>query len=128
MADITPNVAFRIGNDPGEDDGSLRTATWTNLNGANNTGVAIKFPQHSDRTVQVTGCFNAGTIVIEGSNDGSTYANLTDPSAGAASFTAAGIKQLVEAPLFVRPKVVANGAATDVAVTMLLRRNSPLTR
>ena len=128
MADITPNVAFKIGNDPGEDDGSLRTATWTNLNGANNTGVAIKFPQHSDRTVQLVGCINAATVVIQGSNDGTNYANCTDSTGAVASFTALGIKQLVEAPLFVRPHMPVNNIASDVSVVMLLRRNSPLTR
>lgn len=128
MANINPTMNIRVGTGAGEDDLSLQLATWTNLNGANNVGTAIIMPQHSDRCVQITGCFNAATVVIEGSNDGTTYANLTAPDGSAASFTAPGIKQLVEVPLYVRPNMPVNNIASDVSVKMLLRRNVPLTR
>jgi hypothetical protein len=128
MATIVPNMNFRVGTGPKEDDQSLILASWANLNGANNVGTPVLFAQWADRSVQLTGCFNTGTVVIEGSNDGTNYSNLSDMNGNAVAFTAAGLRQIVEAPLYARPRVVANGAATDVGVTLLLRRNSPLTR
>lgn len=128
MADIKPTMNIRVGQNPQEDDGSLVLATWQNLNGANNTGSPVRFSHHSDKTVQLTGCFNTATIVMEGSNDGVTYANLTDRVNNTLSFTVAGLKAINESPLWVRPRVVANGAATDVVAKMLMRRPGPLTR
>ena len=128
MATIAPTMNIRVGTGPQEDDLSVLTASWANMNGANNTGNFVIHLQHSDRSVQMTGCFNTATVVIEGSNDGLTYANLTDPTGAALAFTTPAIKQITEVPLYTRPRVVANGAVTDVGVAMLLRRNSPLTR
>lgn len=128
MAAIAPNMNIRVGTNIQEDDGSLIVVTWPNLNGANNTGAPVLFPQHSDKTVQLTGCFNTATIVIEGSNDGTNYSNLTDRVGNVVSFTAAGLKSIMDSPLYVRPKVATNGAATDVEATMLMRRPGKLTR
>lgn len=128
MAAIAPTMNIRVGVNPGEDDGSLVLASWANLNGANNTGNPVSFPHHADKCIQLTGCFNTANVVVEGSNDGATYANLTDRVGNTVLFTAPGIKTISDSPLFVRPKVATNGAVTDVGAALLMRRVPQLTR
>jgi hypothetical protein len=129
MATIAPTMNIRVGANPGEDDLSLILVTWPNLNSANNVGAVVCFPQHSDRSIQFTGTFNNVTATLEGSNDGVNFNTLTDASGTAISVTSASLKQIVEAPLFVRPNVVTNaGVNTDIKASLLLRRNGRLTR
>ena len=126
---ITPTMNIRVGTGVQEDDLSLILVTWPNLNSTNSQGTAVMLPQHSDRTVQFLGTFNGCTAVLEGSNDGTNYKTLTDAAGSAISTTASSLKQVTEAPLYVRPNVNTNaGVATDMACVMLLRRNGRLTR
>jgi hypothetical protein len=129
MATIKPNMNIRVGVNPGEDDGSLILVTWTNLNTANSVGSAVCLPQHSDRSIQFSGTFNNVTAVLEGSNDGVNFNTLTDASGVALSVTSKSLKQVLEAPLWVRPNVNTNaGVNTDLSATLFLRRNGRLTR
>jgi hypothetical protein len=75
------------------------------------TGAAVSMARFPDRTVQVSGDFTtSGACVIEGSNDGTNYFTLTDPTGAALSFTAAGMKLIVENPLYIRPRATAGTA------------------
>lgn len=126
---VNPAMNIRVGINPGEDDGSLILVTWCNLNSTQWLGAPVQLPQHSDRTVQIANTFNGATVVLEGSNDGVNYKTLTDAAGGALSATAALLKQVTEAPLFVRPNANTSvGIATAIDVSLLLRRNVPLTR
>jgi hypothetical protein len=107
----------------GTGDGSLKLATWDNLDEADTAPPAIEFQEWGDRSVQVVGTFSGGTVVIEGSNDGATYATLTDPHDTPLSFTATGLMQIVEIPMFIRPRVTL-GSGVDVDVYILMRRTS----
>lgn len=119
MATKTATITDAMG------DGSAQLVTWT-LTGTDD-GAPLQFGQWADRSVQVgiTGDnFNAGTVVLEGSNDGVTWTTLRDPSSTALSFTAAGLKQVLEAVAYIRPR--ATVAVTTVNVILFARRNNPM--
>lgn len=99
-------------------------ATWTGiLNG--DSGEPVAMPGSADRSAQVTGTFGAGgSLRIEGSNDGTNYYALNDPQGSALNITAAGIKGIIEATRFIRPRATAGDGTTSLTVTMLLRRNT----
>ena len=90
--------------------GNASMVTWTNVV-TGNTGSPIENPTFSDRSVQVTGTFGGATCTIEGSNDGTNWATLTDPAGVATTFTAAGLKQILQVTRYIRPNVSA-GAGT----------------
>jgi len=76
----------------------------------------------SDRSVQVEGTFGAGgTVVIEGSNDGTNWHTLKDPFSVAISFTATGLAQVTEISRYVRPRVSGGDGTTSVTITIVMR-------
>lgn len=91
--------------------------------GQNDDGDPVEMIGSSDRSVQVTGTFGSGgTIVLEGSNDGTNYETLTDPQGNDVSFQAAGLVQVIELTRYVRPRVTAGDGTTDLDVHFLLKR------
>lgn len=95
--------------------------TWTALaNG--DSGSAVVAPMFPDRTIQVFGTFGTGgTVVIEGSLDGTNYATLTDQSDNALSFTAAKIEAIAPVTLYIRPRVTAGDGTTALTVILLAK-------
>lgn len=86
------------------------------------TGDSIEFVGAPDRSVQVSGTFGAGgTVVIEGSLDGTNYYTLTDPQGNALSVTAAKIEAITELVTRIRPRVTAGDGTTALAITILTR-------
>lgn len=71
-------------------------------------------------TVQVKGTFGvAGSVSIEGSNDGgTTWVTIFDNrGAGAAlTFTAAGLRSVNDRPVLIRPNVTAGDGTTALTV------------
>jgi hypothetical protein len=61
-------------------------------------------------------------VLIEGSNDGSTFATLSDPQGVAISKTAAALSQISQVTRFIRPRVSAGDGTTSITVTLLARR------
>lgn len=106
--------------------GYLENATailWETLTTTNDTGQALQMGGSTIRSVQITGTFGAGgTVVLEGSNDGTNYVTLTDPQGNALSKTAAGIEAIQEITRYIRPRVTAGDGTTDLDVTMLVVR------
>lgn len=108
-----------------------RTATKTNVAGGcvvswaaianNDTGSPEDFTGAADRSVQVTGTFDSGTVTIEGSNDGTNYVTLTNMQGDALTFTAAGLRIVQELTRFIRPKLTGAGGSGVVAVHMMAR-------
>lgn len=122
MATVTPTNDGNIAGD-----GSVAMFTWTPLTTHDADGSAVELIPWADRCVQVTGTFGAGgTVVIEGSNDNSNWATLYHAQGSAASFTAAGVRQIVETPRYVRPRVTAGDGTTSLTVSMTLRRANPM--
>lgn len=91
--------------------------TWAGLaNG--DVGTWVRAEALIDAVVQVKGTFGSGgTVVLQGSLDGSTPVALTDPLGNALSFTAAGLKAVLENVAWVRPSVTAGDGSTDLTVT-----------
>lgn len=88
--------------------------TWTGLAGTADVGSAEQLARFSDKTVTATGTFG-GTVVIQGSNDGTNWFTLTDQNAQSLSYTGAGGGLIAENPRYIRPAVTA-GTVTSVTV------------
>lgn len=85
-------------------------------------GQPIELANFADRSMQVVGTFGAGGKVrIEGSNNGTDYAPLTDPQGNDLDLTAAKIEAVSEVVRWVRLRVVAGDGTTSLTVTMLLK-------
>src|SRR6266704_1014283 len=118
MATITPTFSKIRGPAGGID---AVVATWTPFAASGDVGQALQRTDLVDRSVQVTGTFSGATIVFEGSNDGTNYFTLSNPTGTALSFTAAGLMQVTEATAWVRPRVTA-GSGASLTVTLIARR------
>lgn len=93
---------------------------WETLTNGD-TGSPLLCPHLADKSIQVTGTFGSGgTVVLEGSNDGSNWETLNDPQGTAISFTAAGMYQVLENTKMIRPSVTAGDGTTDLDVTMVV--------
>lgn len=86
---------------------------------------AIELVEYADRSVQVVGTFNGGTLTVEGSNDGTNWVVLTDPQGNNLTITAARLEQIQELTRFIRPRVSA-GTGVDLDVFFVLRRASSI--
>lgn len=104
----------------GSSDDRVYISTWTIASG--DTCEPVFKPATRDRCVQVFGTFGGATVTIEGSNEVDHYSALKELLGGAASFTTAGIKQLLEIPLRVKPVISGGGATTSLTVIIVQRR------
>ena len=96
-------------------------AAWVALPN-NEDGEPIPFGQYTDKSVQVSGTFGAGgSLRLEGSNDGVTWAVLTDPQGNDLNITTAKIEMVTEATAYVRPRVTSGDVTTALTVHMLLK-------
>lgn len=93
---------------------------WETLTTTNDTGSPVQLARMTDRTIQVTGTFGAGgTVVIEGSLDGTNYYTLNDLQGTALSITAAKIEGVSEVVTYIRPRVTAGDGTTDLDVFLV---------
>lgn len=102
-----------------------KTAAWAAMaNGDDGEPLPIDtIAQYLDRTFQIVGTFGTGgTVVIEGTNDGTNWATLDDPNGVPLSITSAGIYQVIQVTYKMRPRVTAGDGTTSLVVTGLLRR------
>lgn len=88
--------------------------------GNGDTGTAVAMSGGSDRSVQIAGTFGGATVVLEGSNDGTNYATLTDPQGNAISKTTAAIEAVSELTRYVRA-VTTGGTGTNLNVTLIAK-------
>ncbi len=108
-------------------DGSVRLITWTPLTTTNDTGYQAEWATFADRCIQFTGTFGVGgTVKLQGSNDGTNWADLTDPQGNAISKTAAGLEAVTEVTRYVRPFVSAGDGTTSITASLVLRRANPM--
>lgn len=97
---------------------------WTGLANGESGDTPAADILSGDRVMQVTGTFGAaGTIIAEGSLDGTNWFQLRDPSSTLISFTAAGGKAILEAVPFVRPRVTGGDGTTALTCQVSTRRN-----
>jgi hypothetical protein len=118
MANIVPNVKRAP-----QGAQSIILATWTL--GASDTGIEVDLSDYVDRSIQVEGTFGGATVTVEGSNDSTNWESLRDPQGTILAFSAAGLKQVLEATLKLRVRS-AGGTGTTVTVTLFGRTVNPL--
>jgi hypothetical protein len=95
-------------------------ATWSGL-ASGEIGEPQSGPKNADRSVQVDGTFGVGgSVSIEGSNDGTNWFTLTDQAGVALSFTTAGIRSVLQASVYIRPKVAGGDGTTNLNVRILM--------
>lgn len=108
--------------------GSVRILGATGLTNATTDVTDVIGPDaysgYTERTVQVVGTFGTGgTLLIEGSIDGTNYSTLNDPQGNALSVQVAKIETIMEATPYLRARVSAGDGTTDLAVYFFLRQN-----
>lgn len=96
------------------------------LTTADATGDYITAHEYGDRTVQIgtssTTGFATGTVVVQGSNDGSNWFTLTDPQGNGISKTAASIETIMETPRYTRAAMTGATGGESVPVKFFCRR------
>jgi hypothetical protein len=115
MATVTPTTV----NPPTGSSSSAKSVivtTWTPI-GDSDTCTGVENPAFADQTVQVIGTFASATVVIQGSNDNSHWATLTDPLNNNISFTSTGMATLLQNPLWIRPNST-GGSGSSITVIL----------
>jgi hypothetical protein len=100
----------------------VAVTTWDGLL-LDDDGEPVRLAVYSDRSVQVTGTFGGASVTIGGSNDGITYHALTDTSGAALTLTAGALKQIVELPIYIKPRVFGGDGTTLLKVVMSGRKS-----
>ncbi len=108
---------------PGSDTQHARTYLWEQIEDGDEIGTQVEVPDHADKSVQVIGTFGTGTLAIQGGNDGTNWATLTDPQGNALSFTAEAVEQISEVTRYIRAIVTGDNGATDLDVYLHVRAN-----
>jgi len=118
MATVTPTVS--VPTIDGDSDGSVKLIKWTPLANGDD-GSPVSFPTFSERSIQLSGTFGSGgSVSVMGSNDGTTWAAL------GSAITSAGIRQVAETTLYLKPSVTAGDGTTSITVSLLIRRRNPM--
>lgn len=112
----------------------LKVISWLLLDG-DDVGSVVETSSWQDRCVHVFGTFDSGTIVLQGSNDplaatapndvGTSWVTLRDPAGNNLSFTAAGLKQILELPRYIRPSVSGGGGSCSLSCVINARGDRP---
>lgn len=100
----------------------VAVTTWAGLS-ANDDGEPVRLAVYSDRSIQVSGAFGGASVTIGGSNDGETYHALTDTSGEPLTLTAGALKQIVELPVFLKPRVFGGDGTTNLKVVLSGRKS-----
>lgn len=117
MATVNPTITF-VGNDAVEFKWDL---TSTNRDGA---PITENHSDYADRSMLATGTWGGATLSIEGSQDGSTFVELSDAaSVNALTATANASAPIAEVPRYTRPYLSVAGAGADLTVSILCRRS-----
>jgi hypothetical protein len=95
---------------------NTQVTTWASLANGDD-GQPLQAFDYSTMCVQLSGTFGVGgSVQIEGSNDGTNWFVLTGTLTAAAATaiikTAAYMGQVIEQPLFIRPRVTAGDGST----------------
>lgn len=110
-------------------DGEVEVWEWAAMANAD-TGSFVILPRHGDKSVHAFGTFGVGgTVTLRGSNETpateTNAAILHSPSESNLTLTAtagAGLKQVLEAPYSVSPKITAGDGTTSLTVRLCVRR------
>lgn len=91
------------------------------------TGAPAQLPGSGDKSIAVTGTFGAaGSCTLEGSNDGTNFFALTNPTGSVIAITSAGMQAVTEACIYIRPHVTAGDGTTSLTATVFCRNTQAL--
>ncbi len=102
--------------------GEGRVHVWTPLTAVNADGIPVSDIGSGDRCFEVHGTFDGATIILEGSLDKANWYGLKDPAGNAISFTSAGLRQVLENPPHLRPRISVAGTAPSLTASLFIRR------
>lgn len=124
---MTTPVAPTITDVSAKGDGSTILAIWAAVT-ESNTCNPISYPSHSDKSIQVAasagGGFGGSSTALKGSNDGTNYSSLNDPSSTTIAITAAGIKAVLENTVNIQP-VCSGGSSQKIDISVLVHFSNP---
>lgn len=100
----------------------VAVTTWAPL-AADDDGEPVRLAIYSDRTIQVAGTFGGASVTIGGSNDGETYHALHDTSGATMTLTGGVLLQIVELPVYLKPRVFGGDGTTAIKVILAGRRS-----
>ena len=100
----------------------VAVTTWDGLL-LDDDGEPVRLAVYSDRSIQVTGTFGGASVTIGGSNDGITYHALTSTDGESLTLTSGALKQIVELPVFLKPRVFGGDGTTNLKVILSGRRS-----
>lgn len=114
MADVATAIVYA---------GDIDVVTWETLTSSNAAGVAYEpnTLRGIAATVQVFGTFDSATVIMQGSNNGTTWTALSNPLGTAISLTAAGYAEISTAFRFLRPSTSGGSGSQDVDVILVAR-------
>lgn len=122
MATITPT---QIALGANTDALGINIYTWSNMTfSGSDVGAPVGLMTSAERSVNVEGTPSVGgTVVIEGSLDGTNYRTIKSPAGTALSFTAQGIEQVGPLVRFIRPKVTAGDGSTSFTINLMFKQS-----
>lgn len=98
------------------------TLTWSNIGNSDTPMPASAYGGYADKSFQVEGPTFGGTSVsIQGSNDNANYHALSDPTGTTIALTAAGLKEVLEHTLYLKP-VLTGGSGSSITATLFVRK------
>jgi len=100
----------------------VAVTTWSGLL-ADDDGEPVRLAVYSDRSIQVSGVFGGASVTIGGSNDGETYHALTGLAGEPLTLTAGALKQIVELPVFLKPRVFGGDGTTNLKIVLSGRKS-----
>ena len=107
---------------PFETSRDVAVTIWASM-AADDDGEPVRLAVYSDRSIQVAGTFGGASVTIGGSNDGVTYHALHDTLGNAMTLTEGKLQQIVELPIYLKPRVFGGDVSTDLRVTLAGRRS-----
>ena len=117
MATVDPVTSW-----PYETSRDVAVTTWSSML-KDDDGGPVRLAVYSDRSIQLTGTFGGASVTIGGSNDGITYHALSTPAGDALTLSAAGLYQILELPVFIKPRVFGGDGTTNINVILAGRRS-----
>jgi hypothetical protein len=98
------------------------TKEWTGLLSGDDGSWEL-LGHYNDKCLHVYGTFGGAIVTVEGSNEDvpTNTAGLTDPTQTAISVSANSIKQVLENPLYIRPKITGGDGTTSLTARLLCR-------
>lgn len=115
MATITPDV----NNNESED---YVKVTWLNIADGDTIEAVRGLSEYSDRSIEIYGNIDGGTVTINGSNEGSAFFNLNDPMGNALSFSANGLAAILEFTDYIQPSTTGGGASQATNIILIAKR------